>query len=110
MRIGIVVPYSWSFWGGVIEHAEQQAARSRARGHDVRVLCGNDPPGQLTRLLHPRSGRHEPPPPYVIPVGRSVIVPANGTLPNIILSPRAVGRIRTVLGESASTSCTCTSR
>jgi phosphatidylinositol alpha-mannosyltransferase len=33
----------------------------------------------------------------VIPIGRSVIVPANGTLPNIILSPRSVFRLRRVL-------------
>jgi len=33
----------------------------------------------------------------VIPVGRSVIVPANGSLPNIILSPRSVRRIRRAL-------------
>ena len=33
----------------------------------------------------------------MIPIGRSVIVPANGSLPNIILSPRAVLRIRRVL-------------
>src|SRR5207244_3452408 len=33
----------------------------------------------------------------VIPIGRSVIVPANGALPNIILSPRSVFRIRRVL-------------
>jgi phosphatidylinositol alpha-mannosyltransferase len=33
----------------------------------------------------------------VIPIGRSVIVPANGSLPNIILSPRSVWRIRRVL-------------
>jgi phosphatidylinositol alpha-mannosyltransferase len=32
-------------------------------------------------------------------VGRSVVVPANGSLPNIVLSPRSVGRIRTVLAE-----------
>ena len=25
MKVGIVVPYSWSFWGGVVEHAELQA-------------------------------------------------------------------------------------
>jgi phosphatidyl-myo-inositol alpha-mannosyltransferase len=30
-------------------------------------------------------------------VGRSVIVPANGSLPNIVLSPRSFGRIRRVL-------------
>ncbi len=33
----------------------------------------------------------------MIPIGRSVIVPANGTLPNIILSPRAFFRIRETL-------------
>ena len=33
----------------------------------------------------------------MIPVGRSVIVPANGTLPNIVLSPRSVFRIKRVL-------------
>jgi phosphatidylinositol alpha-mannosyltransferase len=58
---------------------------------------GNDPPGSFTRVLHPRLGRHGQPPPEVIPVGRSVIVPANGSLPNIILSPRSVYRIRRVL-------------
>src|SRR5262245_53860334 len=58
---------------------------------------GNDPPGQFTRVLHPRVGRHDEPPANVLPVGRSVIVPANGSLPNIVLSPRAFGRIRRVL-------------
>ncbi len=58
---------------------------------------GNDPPGQFTRVLHPRHGRHGTPPPEVIPIGRSVIVPANGTLPNIILSPRSVLRIKHAL-------------
>ena len=64
---------------------------------DVRLVMGNDPPGSFTRVLHPRLGRHDQPPPEVIPIGRSVIVPANGTLPNIILSPRSVLRIRGVL-------------
>jgi phosphatidyl-myo-inositol alpha-mannosyltransferase len=97
MKIGIVVPFSWSFWGAVVEHAELQAAALRERGHDVRLIMGNDPPGQFTRALHPRVGRHGDPPPEVIPIGRSVIVPANGSLPNIVLSPRAFFRIRRVL-------------
>jgi phosphatidyl-myo-inositol alpha-mannosyltransferase len=97
MKIGIVVPFSWSFWGAVVEHAELQAAALRARGHDVRLVMGNDPPGQFTRALHPRVGRHGDAPPEVIPIGRSVIVPANGSLPNIVLSPRAFFRIRRVL-------------
>jgi phosphatidyl-myo-inositol alpha-mannosyltransferase len=97
VKIGIVVPFSWSFWGAVVEHAELQAAALEARGHEVRLVMGNDPPGQFTRALHPRVGRHGDPPANVIPVGRSVIVPANGSLPNIVLSPRSFFRIRRVL-------------
>ena len=97
MKIGIVVPFSWSFWGAVVEHAELQAAALEELGHDVRLVMGNDPPGQFTRALHPRVGRHGDPPPNVIPVGRSVIVPANGSLPNIVLSPRSFFRVRRVL-------------
>ncbi len=89
-----MVPFSWSFWGAVVEHAELQAAALEALGCDVRLIMGNDPPGQFTRVLHPRVGRHGDPPANVIPIGRSVIVPANGTLPNIILSPRSYFRIR----------------
>lgn len=97
MKIGIVVPFSWSFWGAVVEHAELQAEALEARGHEVRLVMGNDPPGQFTRVLHPRVGRHGEPPANVIPIGRSVIVPANGSLPNVVLSPRAIFRIRRVL-------------
>jgi phosphatidylinositol alpha-mannosyltransferase len=93
MKVGIVVPFSWSFWGAVVEHAELQAAALEERGHDVRLIIGNDPPGQFTRVLHPRVGRHGDPPANVIPVGRSVIVPANGSLPNIVLSPRSYFRV-----------------
>ena len=93
MKIGIVVPFSWSFWGAVVEHAELQAAALEERGHDVRLIMGNDPPGQFTRVLHPRVGRHGDPPSNVMPVGRTVIVPANGSLPNIVLSPRSYFRI-----------------
>ena len=97
MKVGIVVPYSWSFWGAVVEHAELQAEALRALGADVRLLMGNDPPGSFTRVLHPRLGRHGLPPDHVIPLGRSVIVPANGSLPNIVLSPRSVFRMRRTL-------------
>jgi phosphatidyl-myo-inositol alpha-mannosyltransferase len=97
MKVGIVVPYSWSFWGGVPEHAHHQALALRKLGIETRTLMGNDPPGQFTRVLHPRSGRHGEPPPDVIAIGRSVIVPANGALPNIILSPRSFLRIKQAL-------------
>jgi phosphatidylinositol alpha-mannosyltransferase len=97
VKVGIVVPYSWSFWGAVVEHAELQAEALRAQGLETRTIIGNDPPGSFTRVLHPRLGRHDTPPADIIPVGRSVIVPANGTLPNIVLSPRSVFRIRRAL-------------
>ncbi len=99
MKVGIVVPYSWSFWGGVPEHADHQARALERLGVTARIVIGHDPPGRLTKYLHPRVGRHERPPAHVIPVGRSVIVPANGALPNIVLSPRAVFRMRQVLAR-----------
>jgi phosphatidylinositol alpha-mannosyltransferase len=99
MKVGIVVPYSWSFWGGVQEHADHQARALQALGVDVRILMGHDPPGRLTWLLHPKQGHHTRPPAYVTPVGRSVIVPANASLPNIILSPPAMLRMRRAFAE-----------
>jgi phosphatidyl-myo-inositol alpha-mannosyltransferase len=99
VKVGIVVPFSWSFWGGVSEHADLQARTLLDLGHDVRVVMGHDPPGRLTKALHPRAGRHDRPPEYVIPVGRSVIVPANGSLPNLILSPAAMPRMRRVFEQ-----------
>jgi phosphatidyl-myo-inositol alpha-mannosyltransferase len=92
-----VVPYSWSYWGAVPEHAELKAEALQKLGVETRTIMGHDPPGSFTRVLHPRHGRHGTPPADVIPIGRSVIVPANGALPNIILSPAAIPRIKKVL-------------
>jgi phosphatidylinositol alpha-mannosyltransferase len=94
VKVGIVVPYSWSFWGGVLEHADHQARALAAIGVEARLIVGHDPPGRLTKLLHPKEGRHTRPPDYVLPVGRSVIVPANASLPNIVLSPPAMLRVK----------------
>src|SRR5947208_15473002 len=99
MKVGIVVPYSWSYWGGVNEHVELKVEALQRLGIETRTIMGHDPPGSFTRVLHPRLGRHGYPPPDVIPVGRSVIVPANGSLPNIVLSPRSVPAIRRALAR-----------
>ena len=96
MKLAIVVPYSWSFWGGVVDHAEQQLLALRELGVDAWLVMGNDPPGSFTHVLHPGLGRHMDPPAYVLPVGRSVIVPANGSLPNIVLSPSTPQRIKRI--------------
>jgi phosphatidylinositol alpha-mannosyltransferase len=97
LKVGIVVPYSWSYWGGVNEHVELKVEALHRLGIETRTVIGHDPPGSFTRVLHPRHGRHGRPPPDVIPVGRSVIVPANGALPNIVLSPGAIPRVKQVL-------------
>jgi phosphatidyl-myo-inositol alpha-mannosyltransferase len=94
VKVGIVVPFSWSYWGGVVEHAENQARTLMELGHEARLVMANDPPGIASRLLHPRPGRHGEPPPYVIPVGRTVIVPANSSLSNVCLTPQSIVRMR----------------
>jgi phosphatidylinositol alpha-mannosyltransferase len=99
MKVGIVVPYSWSFWGGVQEHADHQARALKDLGVEAKILMGHDPPGRLTKILHPKEGRHTRPPDYVLPVGRSVIVPANASLPNIILSPQSMLRMKRAFAE-----------
>ena len=99
VKVGIVVPYSYSFWGGVLEHADQQARALHQLGVDAKLIVGHDPPGRLTKLLHPKEGRHTPPPDYVLPVGRSVIVPANASLPNLVLSPPAMLRMRRIFAS-----------
>lgn len=99
MKVGIVVPFSWSYWGGVNEHAYHQARALEKLGIETQTIIGHDPPGPLTSVLHPRAGRHDRPPDDVIPIGRSVIVPANSSLPNIVLSPSAIFRIRKLMRE-----------
>ncbi|MGH3049166.1 MAG: glycosyltransferase, partial [Gaiellaceae bacterium] len=99
MKVGIVVPYSWSFWGGVVEHAEAQAQALGELGVETRLLIGHDPPGSLSRVLHPRQGRPGPPPAEVIPLGRSVIVPGNGALSNLVISPSTLPRLRRALAR-----------
>ena len=111
MKIGIVVPFSWSYWGGVVEHAENQAAALRARGHEVKIVMGNDPPGRLTRLLHPRTGRHGQP-----AAGRDPGRPLGGRAGERVAAehrPLAAQRpaaSATCCATSASTCSTCTSR
>jgi len=99
MKVGIVVPYSVSFWGGVVEHAEEQARALEDLGVDARILIGHDPPGRFSRLLHPTAGRFEPPGRHVLPLGRSVVTPANHSLANIVLSPSVVPRLRRALAR-----------
>lgn len=84
-----------------MEHARRQAEALLTYGVDARLLVGYDPPDALTRLIHARRTREDELPPYAIPLGRSVPVPANGSLACIVLAPSAIGRLpRTLERES----------
>jgi phosphatidylinositol alpha-mannosyltransferase len=94
MKLCLVSPYSWSFPGGVIEHIDSSAGHLERRGHEVRVIAPNDPLDLRTRMLHPKLGRHGPLPARVIPVGRSIPLPSNGSLANVAFSPRLFRAVR----------------
>ena len=101
MKVGIVVPYSWSYRGGVIEHAERQAVALNKLGIETRTIVGIDPPGPMSRMLHVRLGRQENPPVDVIPIGHTVVVPSNGSLANVIVSPATILRLRRILDRES---------
>src|SRR5438270_7871537 len=77
VKVGIVCPFSWSYLGGVGEHADGQAEALEALGVKAKVISGDDPPGSVSRLFHPDAARADARPPWVIPVGTTVTVPAN---------------------------------
>jgi len=97
MKVGIVVPFSWSYLGGVGEHAEGQAEALEALGVETRVVSGDDPPGSVSRLFHPDAPRDDARPSRVVSVGTTVTVPANGSRAHIVISPLAIRRLRNLL-------------
>src|SRR5581483_5458286 len=99
MKVGVVVPFSWSYLGGVGEHAEAQVEALRALGLGASVIIGDDPPGSVSRLFHPDAPRPDARPADVISVGTTVTVPANGSRTHIVLNPVAVVRLRRLLRE-----------
>ena len=95
MRIAIVSPYSWTYAGGVNRHVEALAEALFARGHEVRVLAPWDPPDRLSRASSiarpPRTARA---PDYLIPLGRTVGLGANGAVSNLGVFPDGVNTMR----------------
>jgi phosphatidylinositol alpha-mannosyltransferase len=94
LKVGIVVPFSWSYIGGVSEHAEAQAEALERLGFDTRLIMGDDPPSTVWRLLHPDAGRLDRRPSRVISIGTTVTVPANHSRTHIVLSHVAEQRLR----------------
>lgn len=94
MRVALVTPYSWSYQGGVNRHIEALALELIRRGDDVRVLAPFDPPGTLSKVLHRAEPLRVELPDFVVPLGRTVGINANGAVSNLSLSPMAVTKMR----------------
>ncbi len=94
MRIALVSPYSWSYPGGVTRHIEALAEQHLAAGHDVRVLAPLDPPDRAASLMH-RGARPQriAVPDYLMPLGRTVGVGANGAVSNLSFGVGGVARL-----------------
>jgi phosphatidylinositol alpha-mannosyltransferase len=88
MRIALLSPYSWTYPGGVTRHIEALTECFLAQGHHVRVLAPYDPPGRFSSALH-RGARPQPmdPPDYLVPLGRTVGIPANRAVSNVSVTP-----------------------
>lgn len=80
MRVGIVCPYSLDVPGGVQNHVIDLAEALIALGHEVSVLAPADDDAPL--------------PPYVVPAGRSVPFPYNGSVARISFGPVSTARVR----------------
>ncbi|WP_306367048.1 glycosyltransferase family 4 protein [Nocardiopsis sp. CC223A] len=81
MRIGLVCPYAWDVPGGVQQHVGDLADTLIARGHEVSVLA---PVGGAAAAL----------PDHLVPAGRPVPVPYNGSVARLSFGPRTAARVR----------------
>src|SRR5216117_1718470 len=87
VRIALVSPYSWTYQGGVNRHVEALAEEFLGRGHHVRVLAPFDPPDRLSKVLHRAAAEPRALPDYLIPVGRTIGIGANGAVSNLSAFP-----------------------
>jgi phosphatidyl-myo-inositol alpha-mannosyltransferase len=94
MRIAIVSPYSWTYAGGVNRHVEALADALIGRGHEVCVLAPWDPPDRRSKVLHRASAERRSAPEYLIPLGRTVGIGANGAVSNLSVFPDGLTTMR----------------
>jgi hypothetical protein len=95
VRVALVSPYSWTYPGGVSRHVEALAEELIAQGHHVRVLTPVDRDSRLVTALH--GGARPAPrplPDYVIALGGTIGLPANGATSNLALAPSVLARLR----------------
>ncbi len=87
MRIGIACPYSWDVPGGVQQHIRDLAEALIDLGHEVSVIAPAD--------------EDRPLPPYVVPAGKAMPVPYNGSVARLAFGPISTHRVRRWLKEGA---------
>jgi phosphatidylinositol alpha-mannosyltransferase len=85
MRIGLVCPYDWEVPGGVREHISGLAEALIELGHQVSVIAPADDDAEL--------------PDYVVPAGRAVPVPYNGSVARLAFGFLSASRVRRWLKE-----------
>ena len=95
MRIALVSPYSWTYPGGVTRHIEALSEQLITDGHHVRVLAPFDPPDRTSARLHRGAApQTRELPVYVVPIGRTIGIAANGAVSNLSVFPSAVTTLR----------------
>ena len=87
MKIGIVCPYSWDVPGGVQQHIRDLAEALIGLGHEVSVISPADDDTPL--------------PAYVVPAGRAVPVPYNGSVARLAFGFLSANRVRKWLKEGS---------
>jgi phosphatidylinositol alpha-mannosyltransferase len=80
MRVGLVCPYSWDVPGGVQAHVRDLAEALLGLGHEVSVLAPADEDEAVQA--------------YVVPAGRAVPVPYNGSVARLAFGPLSAARVR----------------
>jgi phosphatidylinositol alpha-mannosyltransferase len=94
MRIALVSPYSWSYPGGVTRHIDALARHYLAEGHHVRVLTPFDPADVASTVMHRGAAPQDLAlPDFVVPIGRTVGIKANGAVSNLSVSPTAMATL-----------------
>jgi phosphatidylinositol alpha-mannosyltransferase len=94
VRVGLVSPYSYTYPGGVGRHAEALAQELNAQGHDARLLTPFDPADCRARVLHRGAEPEELPlPEHGVALGRTVGLPFNGAVSNLVVNPVACHRL-----------------
>lgn len=81
LRIGMVCPYGWDTPGGVQTHIKQLAEHLIADGYRVSVLA---PVSDEDKLVEE----------WVVPAGRPIPIPVNGSVAKVLFGPIAASRVR----------------